>query len=284
MPSAPQPTQIGRYAIVRPLDQGASGLVYEGWDPEQHRSVAIKTIAPSRLQEPDGHRLLARMHDEAQLFGTLAHPNIAALYEYGEVQNVPFIALELLSGKTLKEHLEAGDRFALARVVDILCQILDALAYMHDKGVVHLDLKPANIILSADHRVKLTDFGISRLEEHPADRYDTIMGTPGYMSPEQWMGQRLDRRSDLFSVGAILYELLTGVRPFPGRQLSTVMQRVLNLSPAPPSRRNAQLPPDLDAVVQQALAKQPADRFQDAQSFRLAIQQAFADTAGVLTP
>lgn len=284
MSSVPQPTQIGRYAIVRPLDQGASGLVYEGWDPDRCRPVAIKTIAPSRLQEPDGHRLLARMYDEAQLFGTLAHPNIAALYEYGEAQNVPFIALELLSGKTLKEHLEAGDRFAPARIVDIFCQILDALAYMHDMGVVHLDLKPANIVLSADHRVKLTDFGISRLEAHPTDRYDAIMGTPGYMSPEQVMGQRLDRRSDLFSVGAILYELLTGVRPFPGRQFSTVMQRVLNLSPAPPSRHNAQLPPGLDAVVQQALAKQPADRFQDAPSFRLAIQQAFTNTAEVLTP
>lgn len=275
-PFATQPTQLGKYSIVKMMDRGATALVYEGWDPDQQRRVAIKTLHPSRLAKQDGERLLARLHEEARLCRAFAHPNIVTLYDQGEEQNIPFLVLELLDGKTLKEHLDAGNRFATTRIADILCQILEALAYLHDQGVVHLDLKPANIILLPDHRVKVTDFGIAQSGDFQESRHDVIQGTPGYMSPEQSMGQRLDRRSDFFSAGVILYELLTGVQPFPGRQVSTVMQRVLNLTPEPPSRQNAHLPEALDGVVRRAMAKQPTDRFPDAPSFRLALQQAIA--------
>ncbi len=277
--SATQPTQLGKYSIVKVVDQGATALVYEGWDPDRQRRVAIKTLHPSRLAEPDGARLLERLRGEARLCGALLHPNIVTLYEQGEERNIPFLVLELLEGKTLKEHLEAGDRFTTDRVVEIFYQILDALAYMHASDVLHLDLKPANIILLAEHRVKVTDFGIALAGDWQQAPHAAIKGTPGYMSPEQSMGQGLDQRSDLFSAGVILYELLTGTQPFFGRQLSTVMQRVLNLTPEPPSRYNNHLSEAIDAVVRRAMAKQPTDRFPDASSFRLALRQAVEGAA-----
>ncbi|MEO5350328.1 MAG: serine/threonine protein kinase [Magnetococcus sp. YQC-3] len=273
-PSVTQPTQLGKYSIVKVVDQGATALVYEGWDPDRQRRVAIKTLHPARLAEPDGERLLERLRGEARLCGALLHPNIVTLYEQGEEQNIPFLVLELLEGKTLREHLEAGDRFTTEHIVEIFHQILDALAYMHDRGVLHLDLKPANIFLLAGHRVKVTDFGIALAGGWQQAQHAVIKGTPGYMSPEQLMGQGLDRRSDLFSAGVILYELLTGTQPFLGRQLSTVMQRVLNLTPEPPSRYNSHLSAAMDAVLRRAMAKQPTERFSDAPSFRLALRQA----------
>ncbi|MBF0463081.1 MAG: serine/threonine protein kinase [Magnetococcales bacterium] len=273
-PCATEPTRLGRYHLVKVLDHGANGLVYEGLDPDQHRRVALKTISPSRLAEQDGQRLLERFRHEARVFGPFAHDNIVTLYEYDEEQGVPFIALELLQGQNLKECLATGNRFDVPQIVAMLSQILDAVAYMHARGVLHLDLKPANLILLADNQVKVTDFGIAQTESEPDTRHNTITGTPGYMSPEQLMGHRLDRRSDLFSVGVILYELLTGIKPFPGKQIPNIIQRVLNLSPEPPSRIDPQVPTAFDDVLQKALAKRPVDRYQTAALFLLAIQQA----------
>ncbi len=272
--STAEPTQLGRYQIVKMLNRGATGLVYEGWDPVRQCRVAIKALDPSLLAEPDGQGLLERFRYEAKIFGSFLHRNIAILYEYNEEGSIPFIALELLEGRNLKECIEAGDCSGLERIVTLVLQLLDAVAYLHDRGVIHLDLKPANIILLAGDQIKVMDFGIAQRENGPDRWHSTVMGTPGYMSPEQLMGHTLDRRSDLFSIGVILYELLTGVKPFPGKQIPNIVQRVLNLSPDAPSSCNAQLPVALDAVVQKALAKQPVDRFQDAESFRLAIQQA----------
>ncbi|MEO5362216.1 MAG: serine/threonine protein kinase [Magnetococcus sp. DMHC-8] len=274
--STVEPARLGRYQLVRMLDHGGSGLVYEGWDPVRQQQVAIKTIHPSLLAGPDGQRLRERCRDEARILGACTHPNIATLFEYGEEQGAPVMVLELLQGRTLKECLEAGLSFEVGQSVDLLYQVLDAVACLHANGIMHLDLKPANMILLPGERLKVMDFGIARREDAPDAWHGTITGTPGYMAPEQLMGQPLDRRSDLFATGVIFYELLTGVKPFPGRQVPNIIQRVLNLSPDPPSLRNHRVPPALDGVALRALAKQPTDRFQDAESFRDAIRQALA--------
>ncbi|MBF0400959.1 MAG: serine/threonine protein kinase [Magnetococcales bacterium] len=267
-----EPTQLGRYQIIKRLYQGASGLVYEGLDPESHRRVAIKTVDPGRLAEESGQRLVSRLRYEARLFGSFSHPNIVTLYDYHEEEGRPFIVLELLQGETLKKCLERGLSFGWRASVDLIIRMLDAVSYMHTRGVMHLDLKPANMMLLDDDQVKVTDFGIAQRINAP-DIWSSITGTPGYMSPEQLMGHRLDPRSDLFSVAVVLYELLTGVQAFPGKQVPGIMQRVLNLSPQPPSQLQPHLPTALDAVLRVALAKQPADRFQDANLFRSALQQ-----------
>lgn len=268
-----EPLQLGQYRIIRRLDQGASGFVYEGWNPETDRRVALKTVDPSRMMGQEGVRLRERLHYEAQIFERLAHPNIVTLYEYHGDLDLPFLVLELLEGQTLRARLKADPRLPWRESVALLSHILDAATHIHANGVIHLDLKPANIILLADNRVKVTDFGIAQRLDAP-DPWQTITGTPGHMSPEQWMGHRLDPRSDLFSMGIILYQLLTGVKPFLGKETPDIMQRVLNHTPKPPSLLQPHLPTALDAVVHQALAKQPADRFQSAELFQLALQRA----------
>ncbi|MBF0183587.1 MAG: serine/threonine protein kinase [Magnetococcales bacterium] len=271
--SCNEPSQLGRYHVIRLLDQGATGPVYEGIDGQQQNRVAIKTIHPALLTAADRQRLLDRLRDEARLFGSFTHHNIARFREYNEDGDVPFIAMELLQGHNLREVIEQQQRLAVARVVAIIGQILDAAAYLHAQGIIHLDLKPANIVLLEQDRIKITDFGIARFSHLPGAEQTPIAGTPAYMSPEQLMGHPLDARSDLFSIAVILYELLTGVRPFPGKQVVNIVQRVLNLTPEPVSQLNPQLAPAWDSLLYKALAKQPAERFADAESMQLAIQQ-----------
>lgn len=269
------PIQLGKYRIIRRLDQGASGLIYEGLDPEIARRVALKTLDPIRMTSQEGLRLRERLHYEAQIYECLTHPNIVTLYEYHADQEHPFLVLELLDGQTVRARLKAAPLLKWTESVAILSHILDAATHLHANSVLHLDLKPANIILLADNQIKVTDFGIAQ-RMGTLDKWHTITGTPGYMSPEQLMGLPLDPRSDLFSIGVMLYELLTGVQPFSGHQTSESMQRVLNHTPQPPSLLQADLPTVFDAIIHKALAKQPADRFQSADLFQLAMQQARA--------
>ncbi|MBF0095802.1 MAG: serine/threonine protein kinase [Magnetococcales bacterium] len=269
-----EPNRLGRFAVIRLLDQGATGAVYEGIDDNQHHRVAIKTIHPALMSTEDRQRRLSRLREEARLCGSFAHQNIARFYEYGEEGEIPFIAMELLQGKNLREVIDSEPRLPLTRAVHIIDQVLGAAGYLHAQGILHLDFKPENIVLLTQDQVKITDFGIARITQRLFETQPPIAGTPAYMSPEQLMGHPLDARSDLFSIGVILYELLTGVRPFPGRQVANIVQRVLNLTPEAVSQHNPHLGPPWDAVLQRALAKQPGERFMDAQQ----MQQAIATT------
>jgi len=282
-------TQLGKYAIRRELGKGAMGIVYEGFDPVIERTVAIKTILPQQLNADEAVQVLARFKREAQAAGRLNHPGIVAVYDYGEAvvdedhtmvagagtdkarQRVAFIAMEFVNGKELREFFEANERFALKDVERLMGEILDALAHAHANGVVHRDMKPANLIVLADGKVKIADFGIARVEKSELTQVGTVMGTPAYMSPEQFMGQPVDGRSDIFSCGVILYQFLTGEKPFTGNS-TTIMYKVLHEEPLAPSLLNVALPAAFDAVVKKAMAKNPDERYQTAQEFSQAIK------------
>ncbi len=279
-------TQLGKYTIRRELGKGAMGVVYEGFDPVIERTVAIKTILPSQLKGEEAAQVLARFKREAQAAGRLNHPGIVAVYDYGEAvadedhtmvaspqgrERVAYIAMEFVKGRELRDFFEANERFALKDIERLMVDVLDALAHAHANGVVHRDIKPANLIVLADGRVKVADFGIARVEKSELTQVGTVMGTPAYMSPEQFMGQPVDGRSDIFSCGVILYQFLTGEKPFTGNS-TTIMYKVLHEDPLAPSLLNVALPAAFDAVVKKAIAKNPDERYQTAQEFALAIK------------
>ena len=273
-------TKLGKYEIRQELGRGAMGVVYEGYDPMIQRVVALKTIRPDQLAGAHAKEILERFRREAQAAGRLTHPNIVSIYDFGEDAGVWYIAMELVKGRELKEYFEANERFATADIVRILSQILAALGYSHKLGVVHRDIKPSNIFLLPDGTAKVADFGIAHLESSELTQVGTVLGTPAYMSPEQILGLPVDGRSDLFSVGVILYQFLTGERPFTGNATIT-MRKVLEEDPLPPSRFNVQIPGAMDAVVRRALAKKPDDRFQSAEEFADALNAAAqAERAG----
>ena len=285
-------TKLGKYEIRRELGKGAMGVVYEGFDPVIERTVAIKTIRSEQLEKSQAVEILARFKREAQAAGRLNHPNIVAIYDYdevvaegdrtsseGESDRVAFIAMEFIKGRELKDYFDANQRFVLKEIERIMGELLDALNHAHTHGVVHRDMKPANVILLADGRVKVADFGIARIETSELTQAGTVLGTPSYMSPEQFLGQPVDGRSDLFSCGVMLYQFLTGEKPFTGT-VTTIMHKVLKEEPLPPSMLNVTLPPTWDAVVKKAMAKNPAERYQTAAEFAAAIKAAVASQSG----
>lgn len=281
------PQKLGKYEIRRELGSGAMGVVYEGWDPGIGRRVAIKTVRRDQLDRAEAGEILARFLREAQASGRLSHPNIVAIYEYGEQESgdaagTAFIAMEFIEGRELKDYFDANERFALPEIARIMGQLLGALGHAHHHGIVHRDIKPANIILLKDGTVKVADFGIARIESSNLTQAGAVLGTPAYMSPEQFMGQTVDGRSDLFSAGVILYQFLTGDKPFTGT-LTTIMHKVLKEEPPAPSELNVQVPRPFDALVKRALAKRPEERFQTAQEFAAAIDAALKPAAADAT-
>jgi eukaryotic-like serine/threonine-protein kinase len=271
-------SKLGKYEIRGELGRGAMGVVYEGYDPLIERVVALKTIRADQLVGDNAREIIARFRREAQAAGRLSHPNIVSIYDFGDDAGVWYIAMEYIKGRELKEFFESQERFTTADAVRILTQILAALGYSHRLGVIHRDIKPANIILLPDGTVKVADFGIAHIESSELTQVGTVLGTPSYMSPEQIQGLPIDGRSDLFSVGVILYQFLTGERPFTGSSTIT-MRKVLEENPLPPSRFNVQLPGAMDAVVRKALEKRADDRYQSADEFAAALQAA-AKTPG----
>ena len=285
-------TKLGKYEIRRELGKGAMGVVYEGFDPVIERTVAIKTIRSEQLEKSQAVEILARFKREAQAAGRLNHPNVVAIYDYdevvaegdgtsseGESARVAFIAMEFIKGRELKDYFDANQRFIPKEIERIMGELLDALNHAHTHGVVHRDMKPANVILLADGKVKVADFGIARIETSELTQVGTVLGTPSYMSPEQFLGQPVDGRSDLFSCGVMLYQFLTGEKPFAGT-MTTIMHKVLKEEPLPPSMLNVTLPPTWDAVVKKAMAKNPAERYQTAVEFAAAIKTAVAGQSG----
>ncbi len=283
-------TKLGKYLIRRELGKGAMGVVYEGFDQQIERTVAIKTILQQRLDSSEAADVLARFKREAQAAGRLNHPGVVAVYDYGEVvvededatlvpgaappsEKVAYIAMEFVKGRELREYFEGNQRFGLADVERIMGEILAALGHAHAHGVIHRDIKPANLIVLDNGKIKIADFGIARVEKSELTQAGTVMGTPSYMSPEQFLGQPVDGRSDLFSCGVILYQFLTGEKPFTGTT-STIMYKVLREEPLAPSVLNLTIPGAFDAVVKKAMAKSPDQRYQTAGEFAEAIHAA----------
>ena len=283
-------SRLGKYEIRRELGRGAMGVVYEGFDPVIERVVAIKTIRSEQFEPSQMAEMLARFKREAQAAGRLNHPNIVGIYEYGEdvgqadpeatvgaaAPRIAFIAMEFIKGRELKDYFDENRRFPIKEVERIMSELLDALGHAHKHGVTHRDMKPANVILlDGAAAVKVADFGIARIETSELTQAGTVLGTPSYMSPEQFLGQTVDGRSDLFSCGVILYQFLTGEKPFTGA-ITTIMHKVLKEDPLAPSMLNATLPPAWDAVVRKAMAKNPDDRYQTASDFAQAIRDVVA--------
>ena len=286
------PAKLGKYEVRREIGRGGMGVVYEGYDPAIERRVALKTLKTVESSPTSGSQtdsLLVRLKREAQAAGRLTHPNIVAVYDFGEESvtgadgaqtNTAFIAMEFVEGRELSNYFTDNERFPTAEIVRIMSELLDALEYSHSRGVVHRDIKPANIILLKDGTVKVADFGIARIESSTLTQVGTVLGSPSYMSPEQFMGQTVDGRSDLYSAGVVLYQLLTAEVPFTG-QFSTIMHRVLNEEPTPPSVLNVQVPKAFDAVLKRAMAKRPDERFQTAAEFKQAIVAASSGEAAI---
>jgi serine/threonine protein kinase len=268
------PEKIGKYVVQSVLGKGAMGVVYKAFDPGIERVVAIKTVRKD-LVDPDlAVQVMARFQNEAKAAGRLLHPNIVSVYEYGEDEVNAFIAMEYVEGTGLREYLNRKATFDIGQIVAIVSQLLLALDFAHERGVVHRDVKPANLILTTGGALKVADFGIARIDTSNLTNAGMVMGTPSYMSPEQCQGKEIDRRSDLFSAGVVLYELLTGEKPFAG-SIEAIAFKICYEDPRPPSEvSRLDISPALDAIVATALAKEPTARFQNAKAFNRALRLA----------
>jgi len=256
--------KLGRYEIVGELGKGAMGVVYCARDPLLDRTVAIKTIN-MELAQDEMKEYEARFYQEAKAAGGLNHPNIVIIYDIGKSGNIAYMAMELLQGKELKTLMSKATALPVAYAVDVAAQIAEGLGYAHEHGIVHRDIKPANIMIVRGELVKITDFGIARMRSaNVQTQVGIVLGSPRYMSPEQVAGKRAEPRSDTFSLGVIVYEMLTGRPPFNGEDVTSVMFQILNLMPPPPSAVNAEVPEMLDFIVAKALAKASADRYANA--------------------
>jgi serine/threonine-protein kinase len=271
------PVQLGKYRVTEVLGEGAMGVVYKGFDPDIQRTVALKTIRTQLDADDDSPGAPAsRFRNEAQAAGRLLHPGIVAVYDFGRDEQVAYIAMEYVEGRSLASYLSAKLRFTDTDIPGIMSQLLDALGHAHDKGVWHRDVKPANIILTGGGRLKVADFGIARIESHSLTQTQYMVGTPSHMAPEQFLGRAMDRRVDIYGAGVVLYQLLTGRAPFAGTT-EALMYKVVNEMPQPPSTvEGADRPGWFDAIVARALAKRPDDRFATAEEFK----QALVDGAG----
>ncbi|MEO1766010.1 serine/threonine protein kinase [Thiobacter aerophilum] len=255
--------KLGRYIVVEELGQGAMGVVYKAVDPLIDRTVAIKTINLD-LSRDELETFEKRFQREVQSAGKLNHPNIVTIYDVGRAEGVAYMAMEFLEGKELREILDSGVVLPLDKVVHIAAQVCDGLAFAHEHGIVHRDIKPANIMVMKNGMVKITDFGIAQVSSASRTMAGMVMGSPKYMSPEQVVGQTVDGRSDIFSLGVVLYEMLTGKTPFVGDNISAIMYQILNEEPIPPKAFNQNVPDSLNYIVLKALAKHPDARYQTA--------------------
>src|SRR6195256_1674329 len=257
--------KAGRYEIFGEVGRGAMGVVYKASDPVIGRTVAVKTIRLSEegtgLSRPE---LLARFQTEARAAGLLTHPNIVVVFDAGEEDGLYYITMELVEGKSLQAMLDAGQAFPLPRTLRIMEQTCSALQFAHERNVVHRDIKPANLMLTGDDTVKITDFGTAKiLQFGTVQQTAHVMGTPSYMSPEQVKGRAVDGRSDIFSLGVMLYEMVTGDKPFPGQNITTVIYKIVNEDPVPPRQIDPSIHPGISAVVMKALVKEPDQRYQN---------------------
>jgi len=271
--------KVGRYKILDELGRGAMGVVYRAEDPSLDRIVALKTISLGDADE-DRKAYEKRFMLEAKAAGKLTHPNIVTIFDYGEEDELAYMAMELLEGQDLRTRIKQGD-IPPMEAVEIALQVADGLGFAHEFGVVHRDIKPGNIMLLERGAVKIMDFGIARMRfsEHKTST-GMVLGTPRYMSPEQIGGQPVDQRSDIFSLGTVLYEMLTQTSLFAGQDVNQIAHNVANAEPAPPSRVHPELPQMLDFIVARALKKDVTVRYQDAYELAADLRDVLAEMRG----
>ncbi|MGH7188231.1 MAG: serine/threonine-protein kinase [Acetobacteraceae bacterium] len=282
MSEPPLPASFGRYRTLALLGRGAMGTVYRAHDPLIGRQVAIKVVHTERLDAATRQEYLARFGAEAQAAGRCNHPGIVAIYDLSAEGEQPFIVMELVEGASFRQVLGDPERRRAVNSLAVIGEVLEGLAFAHGQGVIHRDIKPANILLSKEGRAKIADFGIARLDEGATTGTGAMLGTPNYMAPEQIIGGVVDHRADLFAVGVILYEALTGGLPFAGRNLSETLLRLANNEPAdlaPVLADHSTYAP----IFARALAKRPADRFPSAGAFAQALRALGTDEAGTAT-
>ena len=274
-------SKLGRYDLIRVLGRGAMGLVYEARDPNLDRRVAIKTILVENLSDEAAAEYEVRFRTEARSAARLQHPNIVSVYDSDRDLDIAYLVMEFIEGDDLKYHLDRGKVYTLAQTLGIMRDLLSALDYAHQQSIVHRDIKPANLLMEASGRVKLTDFGVARIQNsgEATRTQGTMVGTLKYMSPEQIQGHPVDARADLFAAGIVLYQLLTGKRAFDAETDFALIQQIISHEPAAPSQLNPQLPPALDAVMARALAKSRNQRYATAQAFSEALQEASRQAA-----
>jgi serine/threonine protein kinase len=249
------------------------GVVYHGFDPVIGRGVAVKTL---RLSEAGTgltrEELVGRFQTEARAAGLLTHPNIVVVYDAGEEDGLFYITMEFVEGRSLQSLIDSKQTFPVSRIMRLMEQVCSALDFAHQHNVVHRDIKPANLMLTADDTVKITDFGTAKILQFGTAQTTHVMGTPSYMSPEQVKGKPVDGRSDIFSLGVILYELMTGEKPFPGQNITTVIYKIINEEPIPPRAIDSSIHPGLSAVISRALAKDPNARYQSCHELLTALK------------
>ena len=269
---------LGRYEVIRELGKGAMGTVFLGRDPKINRQMAIKTLRfdDEDLSPEDRKALQERFFREAESAGRLTHPNIVNIFDAGEDQDINYIAMELLDGADLKPWCAKGHLHPLREVVNAVAKVADALDYAHENNVVHRDIKPANLMMLKNGVIKVTDFGIARITDQSRTATGTVLGTPSYMSPEQLAGKKVDGRSDIFSLGACLFELLTGEKPFHGDSVATLIYQITNEPHRSARGVNPAIPESIEAVINRALEKDPAKRYQKAGDMAADLRKALA--------
>jgi serine/threonine-protein kinase len=271
--------KIGRYEILGELGHGAMGVVFKGRDPIIDRLVAIKTIRFDRLYEDQEiQSLQERFFKEAQAAGKITHPNIVTIFDVGEEDGLSYIAMEYVEGESLSRYTSKDHLLPVEEVLTIITEIAEALDFAHQRGIVHRDIKPANIMRTLEGQVKVMDFGIAKLPDSTLTQTGSILGTPSYMSPEQINGQAIDGRSDLFAVGCVLYELLTGMKAFQGETFPALMNQITQGVPLPPSAQNLAVAPACDEIIGKALAKNPQERYQRGKDMAGALRKAFQES------
>lgn len=267
------PERVSRFTILKILGRGAFGIVYLAEDPKIGRLVALKTISPEQgLTKEEEADYKAKIMQEAQSAGKLIHPNIVTIFDVFEFQQNTYIAMEYLDGLPLDKYLQKNKTIPAETIIDFMAQCLDGLSYAHKNKIIHRDLKPSNIMIVKDTLAKITDFGLAKRAGAPHSQEGFLVGTPHYMSPEQIDGKPLDGRSDIFSLGVILYELLTRNRPFEGETISQILKKILFDNPEPVLKFDASIPEQISKIVMKALEKDPNDRFQTAEEFALALK------------
>ncbi|MDH4284059.1 MAG: serine/threonine protein kinase [Gallionellaceae bacterium] len=260
-------SHLGRYEIVGEIGQGAMGVVYKARDPLIDRIVAIKTINLN-LADDEKEEYEGRFYQEAKAAGRLSHQNIVTVFDVGRSGDIAYIAMEYLQGRELRDLLDGEKCLPVEKTLDIVVQVAQGLAYAHEHNIIHRDVKPSNIMVVRDGHVKITDFGIARMESASVrTQTGMVLGSPKYMSPEQVTGKHLDQRSDIFSLGVMLYEMLAGQVPFAGENVNAIMYQILNTSPPPPGTLNPEVPGMLNFIVAKALAKDVDTRYQSAKEF-----------------
>lgn len=278
------PTHVGPYPIRGVIGSGAMGVVYLAHDPGIDRAVAIKTIHRRLLESGDDLSVAARFRVEAKAAGRLNHRNIVPIYQFGEDDDCAYIVMEYVAGRNLRDYVQAPRKLEVPQVLCVMMQLLDGLHYAHERGIVHRDIKPANLLIADDGCLKITDFGIARTETSNLTRANSIVGSPGYIAPEQYTDREIDRRVDVFSAGVLLYRMLSGTTPFVGTD-DAIMYKIVYEPHKPLSEvTNDPVHKPFDAVLDRALAKDPAQRYPSAMAMRTALVALATETLPEVLP